>query len=191
MPLLAIKMFFGGLLKRLLSAAAWLLEHPWQAAVLALCALSGVLLWQRNDAREDTHAALQLAQAEIDAHRATKDGYRVAQSLAGIADLVRVARVADQQKRINADVSQNYVRRLADLRQRYGRLRAQARAGAGSAAGGVAVPGPGIAAGGTADAPGADGFSGALALAERLECSAYATQLDELITAVTALAGEE
>jgi hypothetical protein len=123
----------------------------------------------------------ELRRIEADNHRTTKASYRTAMTEAKRMERARLARVKAEQERINDRAKQDFERRLAGLRTRYDSLRAQARTSAASAAGGVTmsgIPAPAFGPNATTDT---DGL-----LAERLECSTYAVQLDELISWVAA-----
>ena len=94
MPLLAIKLFFGSMLKRAIGAATALFgiisRYPWQAAVIALLAVSA-LLWrgkanaldERDAARAETaqlivtyrNAQKEAEAAQIAANKATEARY--------------------------------------------------------------------------------------------------------------------
>lgn len=118
----------------------------------------------------------------VAAHRQTKQHYRNAAAEAQRLEALRLSRVKADQERINDRAQESYDRRVADLRSRYERLRAQGRASVASAAGAEPVPAlpePAFGADAAADPDG-------LSLAERYECSATALQLDELITWVDA-----
>lgn len=80
---------------------------------------------------------LELSEAR---HEATKRAYTEAQAEAARMEAERITRVVEQQERITDEVRQDYSRRIADLRARAARLQAEARAGAGSASGGVQLP---------------------------------------------------
>jgi hypothetical protein len=170
---------------------SFLSANIWRAACIALAALlvlaigiAGVqtlridggplmgrgLMAELAQARQD-------AKTQFDAHVQTIRQYRAAQVAAAAADRARLARVSTDQERISDDVSQDYTRRLADLRARYERLRSEAPAGTGSAASGQPVPGISAPAGGAAAPAGGDGFS----LGRRLTASEQALQLDALI----------
>jgi hypothetical protein len=168
----------------------FLRENIWRAAALALAGIVLALLAQvhglpllggglKADLAEMTNAR----DAEIRAHRETKDVYRAAQAEAALQQTFRNARVKAQQERISADAEASANRRLDDLRRRYDGLLAQARAGAAGAAGGQHLPGLSGAAGGADEAARPHGLPEAgLTLAERYQCSVSATQLDELIS---------
>jgi len=118
----------------------------------------------------------------VAAHRQTKQNFRNAMAEAQRLEQARLARVRAEQERINERAQESYDRRVADLRTRYERLRAQGRAGVASAAGAEPMPALPEPAFGTDAEAGADGLS----LSERYECSVTALQLDELISWVDA-----
>ena len=164
--------------------ARWVGRHPWPAAVIALL-LVLALTWhgkavvtdQRDAAIAQTKVQLAKTKVQVAHHRETKRRYKAAQRAAQDAETARLIRVKAQQETINAHASQDYARRLADLRARFDGLRGRAGAGAGGARGGLAVSGVPAAPGG-ADGAAEDGFS----LAERFLASQQGIQLDELIS---------
>lgn len=114
----------------------------------------------------------------VAAHRQTKQNFRDAIAEAQRLEQARLARVRAEQERINDRAQESYDRRLADLRARYERLRAEGRTGVASAAGTEPMPALPYPAFGTDEEAGTDGLS----LTERYECSVTAVQLDELIS---------
>lgn len=124
---------------------AWFIGNPWRIACLILLAALGAqtariegFLWM-DGYRASLAASERRTAAEHAAHAQTRLNYRNAQKQAEAAERDRLARVKGEQERISDHVSQDYARELDDLRARYARLRAQARA-AGGAPGGVAMP---------------------------------------------------
>ena len=174
-----------------MSPLAFLAANLWRAAffaVLALLVLVGgfaAVQTLRIDGGPffgrgllaDAADARRQAKAQFTAHVTTIRNYFAAQEAAAAADRARLARVSADQERISDDVSQDLARRVAELRARAGRMRSEAAAGAGGAAGGQPVPGLSPAAGGAAAPAGGDGFS----LERRLTASEQALQLDALI----------
>jgi hypothetical protein len=79
---------------------------------------------------------LELSEAR---HKATKRAYEDAQAEAARMQAQAIEREITRQKGITDEVRQDYQRIVADLRARAARLQAEARAGAGSASGGVRV----------------------------------------------------
>lgn len=153
-------LFFGAL-GRLTGAFRLALRYPVHAALIVAVAAS-CWLWRGKERAED---ARDRARAEV---AAMIDAQRVAERVEAERNRRKVA----AQERVNADVKADYARRLADLRARYERLRAQA----GRSPGSVAVPAFPDAASGTDEAPGSDGLSRAMMASEQ------ALQLDALIT---------
>lgn len=144
-------------------------------------ACGGLLLWGKSEHHRadawEAHSKLEASN-----HRQTKTNYRTAQATAARLEAQRLAAATARQEGITDAVKQDYAARLAALRARYERLRAQSRAGAAGTASGIAVPGipetPGRA-DGAADIrlAGADG----LEPGERLRAAEQALQLDALI----------
>jgi len=114
MPWLAIKLFMGGALKRLLNGLSALFNiarsHPWQFALaLALC-LSG-WLWrgkqsaiaERDAARAETAQAINAGQqalaAQIKLHDETKAAYAAAAKDADNAHEIELAAASDRTER--------------------------------------------------------------------------------------------
>ncbi|MBS4048061.1 MAG: hypothetical protein KG075_17075 [Alphaproteobacteria bacterium] len=167
MVMLALKLL--GLWRWLREALSALLSlagrYPWQAALIASLCLSG-WLWHGKGK----------ALAERDAARATlaseRQTYRRAMADAGRLENERLARVTRQQERINADVLQDFNRRIADARARADRVRAQANRGETS---GVEMSGVPSASCRTDEAP-------SLELSAALLATEQAIQLDELIS---------
>ena len=128
--------------------------------------------------------------AEIRAHRATKETYRAAQAIAAQLETDRLTKIQAQQEAIRNATARDYQSRLDSVRARADQLRREAAARAGSAGPGgtVAVPAP-CAAGGGAAAEAADqGFPRSFEeqLARDLIASEQAEQLDALIDFVIA-----
>lgn len=144
------------------------------AAVMQTLRIEGFLWFPGLD---DTLAA------ERASHQQTKLNYTLAQRDAQAAEDRRVAEVQLLQEKHNATTQLRFDGRLDALAGSLERLR-QARATAVRSPGGQPVPGVPPAAGGVAATPPEDGLSDD----ERYECSVSATQLDELITWVTATA---
>lgn len=149
-------------------------RYPLHCAIVAPCCLSLWFWHGKREAIERGDALVQVAASEIRAHRQTKANYRVAQEQAAALESARLARVKADQEKINADVSEDYRQRLADLRARYDRLRAQSGTGIAGTTRSVAVPSLSTAASGTDEAP-TDGLSW------QLKASEQAIQLDALI----------
>lgn len=125
----------------------------------------------------------ELRTAEAKSHRLTKANFRAGMAEARRRELARLAMVKAQQERINADVQDDHSRRVAVLYARYDGLLKQARTRAESAAAGQSVPGLPAAPGGPDAQTGTNGLPlTELTLAERLEASLIAAQLDGLIT---------
>lgn len=155
------------------------------AMAIAL-ALFAALCWhQWGHYKHQAEALRADLNTEVAAHRQTKAAYRAAQQAAEEAETARLARVKAQQEKITDDVSQDYSRRLAALRTRYDRMRAQSGTRADSAPGRVTVSGLPDAASGIDEAPGSDRFS----LDRRMTASQQALQLDALIDWVERQAG--
>lgn len=161
----------------------------WRALALALCGLVAALWVQVHGLpiiggglKADLVSMTAANDANIKAHRQTKDNFRNAMADAQRREVFRLARVKAEQERINTDARISFDRRVAALRARYDGLRGESGAGVAGSPIGVAVPSVPGSPSGTDEATGADGFS----LAERYEASIYATQLDELITWVAA-----
>lgn len=158
------------------------------AGLAALALLAGLIAWGRHGYaladKWQAHAAVEAGN-----HRQTKANYRAAQGEARRLEAMRLAAAKARQQEITDDVSTAYARRLADLRARYDRLLAQARARAAGAPGGVAVPGLPGAAARTDEAPGLR-LAGPACLSpgERLTAAEQALQLDALIDWVEAQA---
>jgi hypothetical protein len=96
---LALKLFFGGLLKRigafLADAFRWILAHPWQAAVIALCAFSAWLWW--HDSR-----IIAAKDRTIAAHERVIEAMK-AESLANLAAQWAQKRAVEQRYKDLAD----------------------------------------------------------------------------------------
>lgn len=159
----------------------------WRALALALCGLVAALWVQVHGlpligggllAKVDHLTALN--DANVKAHRQTKDNFRTAMADAYRREVFRLARVRAEQQRINADAQVSFNRRLDALRARYDGLRSQGGTSATGSPAGVSVPSLSPATGGSDEATGADGLLAAY------QCSVYATQLDELISWVAA-----
>lgn len=118
----------------------------------------------------------ELRRIEADNHRKTKEVYRAAMAQAQWLEQARLARVHAETERNNERAKENFNHRLALLRSRYDSLRAKAGTSSTGAAGGVEMSTLPVPAFGTDAAPGEDGL-----LAQQLECSTIALQLDELI----------
>jgi hypothetical protein len=90
MTLLAIKLFLGGMLKRLTAALSallgWIGRRPWQAAVIALLALSA-LLWRGNVSRDRTIARMTEQHAKELAQRDAASDANLALAHAQVAAL--------------------------------------------------------------------------------------------------------
>jgi hypothetical protein len=167
----------------------WLEANIWRAAALALAIYAATLLVQIHGlpplgggliARLDRMTELRTAEAN--SHRRTKANFRAGMAEARRRELARLAMVKAQQERINADVQDDHSRRVAALYARYHGLLKQARTRAESAAAGQSVPGLPAAPGGPDAQTGPNGLPlTELTLAERLEASLIATQLDGLI----------
>lgn len=151
-----------------LPIALKVLRSPWLYIGLLVLAVA----WYRHDAGQWKRRA----QDEQTAHATTVASYRNAQVAAQALEDARIEAETARTARISENAIQSYRSRLDALSGAYSRLRAQAGS-AGSSPGGKPVSGVSPSPGGIAETTGADGLS----LAERFECSAYATQLDELI----------
>lgn len=166
MPLWLLSAF--GFVKKGLGAALSLAtRYPLQCALIACLALSA-WLWRANSHLRDG------IKAERAAHAQTVANYRKAQAEAESLQQHNLTRVAQAQKDITDETVTDYRARLADLRARYGRLRAQ---GNRSAPGHVGLPPVPDAASRIDEAPGENG----LPAADALIASEQALQLDALI----------
>ena len=175
-------------------AFAWLLRHPWQAALIVAAAwlswLHLVTLPGKDAAiaeREQTIAEREDERnQERAAHQQTKQAYAAAQLAARELEEKRLVRVAAEQQEITDAINEDYQRRLADARAAAERLRSEAlRAGdrAAGSAGDLRLPGAGGAAGGAAEAAGDRRLPLSPAEIEwRLIATEQAIQLDELIS---------
>lgn len=166
------------LIPRLLGVFGWLKKaaqalwgvvtrYPVQCAlivVLVACAW----LWRANSHLRDG------LKAERAAHAQTVANFRKAQADAEALQQHNLTRVSKAQEDITHETVTDYRARLADLRARYGRLRAQGNRSAPGNAGLPAVP---DAAGGIDEAPAENG----LLAADALIASEQALQLDALI----------
>jgi hypothetical protein len=142
--------------------------------------------------RRDRDAERQRAETEHANHEQTKRNYTAAQKEVQRLEAERLARARARQERVNTDASQDYARRIGDLRGRYDRLRGQGPAGvgvatAGGAGGGFPLPLIPLAAGG-ADAPATGEGLPRDELEWRYVASAQAEQLDALISWILAQA---
>ena len=178
---------------RISAALRWMVDHPWQLALIAAAAWIAwvhiVTIPGRDATIADQVETIATRTTERDkerrAHQQTKRDYAAAQLAARELEEKRLARVAAEQETITNDVTQDYRARLAAARSTAERLRhqlAQAGADAGGTAGAVDLPGAGSAAGGAA-APAGDRRLpfGAGELDWRLTATEQAIQLDELI----------
>lgn len=187
----------GGALKVARKAASaairWLVDHPWQ---LALIVASAWIAWAQLVTIPDRDATIAnqvetiaARTAERDrektAHQQTKRNYAVAQRIARDLEERRLARVAAEQESITDDVTEDYRTRLAAARSTAERLRRQfasAGAGAGGATATVDLPGAGDPASRTDASTGDRGLPFASAdLDWRLTATEQAIQLEELI----------
>ena len=189
--------------KGLSAAFGWIVDHPWQAALIVAAAWIAwaqlVTIPGRDATIADQAEMIAVRTAERDqekaAHRQTKLDYAAAQLAARVLEEQRLARVAAEQETISDDVTQDYRARLAAARSSAERLRqqlAQGGAGAGRSTAAVDLPGAGGTAGG-ADAPSGDRrlpFD-ADELDWRLTATEQAIQLDELINWVERQGGVE
>lgn len=139
--------------------------------------------------RIDLAEAEAHGRAEAAKHKATKQAYVEAQEEAARLEAERLARVVARQKEITSEVEADYQQRIAALRARADRLRAQAEAaargaGAAGAAGDMQLPEAGDPASGTDEAPRCDEIPARDTLTEircREIAEAQATQLNALI----------
>lgn len=114
--------------------------------------------------------------ANVASHRKTKENFRAAMADAQRREVFRLARVRAEFERNNERAQERFNDRIALLRSRYDSLRAKARAGSTGAAGSVEMSTLPVPAFGTDAEADTDRL-----LAEQLECSTIALQLDELI----------
>lgn len=160
---LAIKLALG----RLTGAFRWLADlvgrYPLSFACVAFIL---ALAWTWN---AKTTAERERDEA-VAAYHATVKRYLTSQAEAEAAEKARLTRVRAEQERITDAVTSDYRQRLAAVRARYDRMRAQADRGAPAR---VNVPGVPQAAGGTDEAASDPGFS----LRARLIASEQAEQL--------------
>lgn len=142
-------------------------------------ALIGIIAWFAVD----EYGFLWIEGDNAREARCREDKSRIVQAGEDALRSMKAAVAAQEarQQRISDDAKQTYLARINALSERYNRLRAQA---ADRPARVDPVPGLPAPAFGTTPAAGEDRLS----LDERLECSTYATQLDELITWVEAVA---
>lgn len=172
----------------LLAARAFLKRIPWQ--VWAGIALIAAVLFYGSHREAQGYADAEAVwkprvQAEKDAHAATKRAYREAQEEAARIQAEVIAAEIERQEGITANVRKDYQQRLAALRARADRLRAEARAGADGASGEVRMPAESETSGRADAAPDCQRFP-APDLETDLACreiaTAQAIQLDALIT---------
>lgn len=179
--------------KRIGAAVSWLLDHPWQLALIVAAAWIAwtqlVTIPGRDATIADQVETIAARTGERDqekaAHQQSKRNYALAQLAARKLEEQRLARVAAEQETITDDVTQDYRARLAAARDHAERLRhqlASAGAGAGGSTGAIDLPGAGGAAGGAA-APSDDRRLPVAAgeLDWRLTATEQAIQLDALI----------
>lgn len=134
---------------------------------------------------------LEMAEAR---HLATKRAYLEAQEEAARQQAEIIAREVARQERITDAVRKDYQQRIAALRARADKLRAEARANSEGAAGGVRMPADAQAAGGIDEAPDCQRFPAPdveTDLACREIATAQAMQLDALIDWVRRQFGSE
>lgn len=109
-PWLAIKLFMGKALERLLGLLKLALAHPWQAAlILAVCGL----FWQHRaiGQRDDTIAALNATIADMQAK--AKQARATSVTIAKDSDDAHETRLADNRDRTTFYVERNRVRTQA------------------------------------------------------------------------------
>lgn len=184
----------GDLLTRAFRSLGWK-----RAAVLAIVIAAIVLAFiaqgrgaeiERLELELEIQASEHESELELErvAHRITKRDYRAAQAEAERLELERLAQAEKRQKGITDEISQDYDRRLADLRARFERLQngARARAELAGASRDLAMPGVPDPTGGAHAPP----IGGAMARAargaelepaERLRAAEQALQLSALI----------
>ncbi len=166
MPLWLLSAF--GFVKKGLGAVLNIItRYPVQCALIASL-VACAWLWRANSHLRDG------LETERAAHAQTVANFRKAQTEAEAKQQANLARVAKAQEDITDETVTDYRARLADLRARYGRLRAQGNRSAPGNAGLPAVP---DAAGGIDEAPAENG----LLAADALIASEQALQLDALI----------
>lgn len=148
--------------------------------------IEGLKIWPISitglESKLDTRTAER--DAEISAHRQTKNAYRDAQAAAARLEAERITRVRAEQQEITDDVTQDYRRRLADARAAAERLRREAlraRDGTAGTAGGIAMPAASDPASRADQAP----DDRRLSITERLIATEQALQLNALIDWVT------
>lgn len=139
--------------------------------------------------RVDFAEADARARAEAAKHKATKQAYREAQEEAARLEAERIERVIARQQEITSEVEADYRQRIAALRARADRLRAQVAApargsGAAGAAGDMQLPEAGDPAARTDEAPDCRAFPAPDAMTEircREIAEEQAVQLRSLI----------
>lgn len=106
MPWLAIKLFFGGMLKRLLNALGallkWAKDNPAQAIIIALLCLSGGLWWHYSGKVADLQGQIASKQKTIDnmkaaSKQAAKDQAEVNHQPAVVSG--QIAEVSNEQSK--------------------------------------------------------------------------------------------
>lgn len=173
----------------------WIQANLWRAAATLLLATNIAAItawaWQTNliegfiftEGYKSRVIRLEASVKEArEAHRQTKETYRIAQESIRNRHRAEVAEVEATQERITRNAASNYQRRIADLNDR---LRRQTRAGASGLAGGADLSGAPAASGGAAHPP------GDLTGPERELCIRQAIQLDELINWAIEQAGSD
>lgn len=157
-----------------------MLGKGWKLVSLILLGVSLGLFLQLRAERASYEKMSNLRNAEAESHRATKAYYRRAAEQSARMAAERVERVKAVQAVEAQRAKEVFDTRLTGLRSTYERMLREGRGTASSAGGASALPT------GLSSAPGVDEATGSngLSLAERYECSVYATQLDELITSI-------
>lgn len=127
----------------LLAARAFLKRIPWQVWC-GIAVVAAVLFYGSHREAQGYAEAEGIwkprVQAERDAHAATKRAYREAQEEAARIQAEVIAAEIARQEGITANVRKDYQQRLAALRARADRLRAEARTGTEGAADQVRMP---------------------------------------------------
>ena len=120
MPLLLVKLFLGGMLKRLWGLVTALFsiirKYPLQTAIVCLLALLWLQHGKLNGVRKDLLAMSVARDAERASHKATKDGYRKAQSAAAELDRQNINRVNREQAAALRTVENRYAINLVNER---------------------------------------------------------------------------
>jgi len=137
----------------------------WKVGVfVALLLAIGVQTWRVSSLKADVETARDKTAATQAAFDTTVANYRAAAERARAADAANVARVKAEQDTITKEIVDDFQTRLADARARAERLRTAAAATDSSGGRDAPVPAPSAATGGTGQATGQGGLSGADAL---------------------------